>query len=473
MELIRHLLPIILQFLSKILSLRFQTLSLYQMEEEVSRAVQWFTCKVLEQLLESYDDHLMRQRDSRQWRLIHTKRRTILTSFGEICFRRRYYRDNKTGRRVFLLDEALGFAPRQRVSSRLREQMVALATAVSYHRAAHLLQTWVPGVSAMSVWQAVQEAGEQERRQAEAQQRLMFEQGEIPTGTRQVKELAVEADSVWVPARRKHGEKPRHVEVKLGVAYEGRTEKGRLKERKVNAGVMSPEDFWEQTAAMCSRTWDLCAVERCWLGSDGAAWLKQGMEVFPNAVYRLDRYHLRRALVEGLGGDSQGYAQVSQAIAAGKWDDVERGLREAFKRARKAQQKRIRALERYLKNNWEGIVQLPEAWRLGAIEGQVFHHLARRMKRHGARWSDRGADHLARVLAAKGSGELERLSGEKSERVSEERVRRVMRNWGRKLARAAGDWLEGGMPALQGAAAGRPWVKYVLRELSRLDQRLW
>nr|MBO2480138.1 hypothetical protein [Bacillota bacterium] len=53
------------------------------------------------------------------------------------------------------------------------------------------------------------------------------------------------------------------------------------KERKVNAGVMSPEDFWEQTAAMCSRTWDLCAVERCWLGSDGAAWLKQGMEVFP------------------------------------------------------------------------------------------------------------------------------------------------------------------------------------------------
>jgi len=164
MELIRHLLPIILQFLSKILSLRFQTFSLYQLEEEVSRAVQWFTCKVLEQLLESYDDHLMRQRDSRQWRLIHTKRRTILTSFGEICFRRRYYRDNKTGRRVYLLDEALGFAPRQRVSSRLREQMVALATAVSYHRAAHILQTWVPGVSAMSVWQAVQEAGEQERR---------------------------------------------------------------------------------------------------------------------------------------------------------------------------------------------------------------------------------------------------------------------------------------------------------------------
>jgi hypothetical protein len=473
MELIRHLLPIILQFLSKILSLRFQTLSLYQLEEEVYRAVQWFTCSVLEKLLESYDDHLMRQRDTRQWRFVHAKWRTILTSFGEIRFRRRYYRDNKTGKRVCLLDQALGLIPRQRVSARLREHMVALATEVSYHRAANILQTWVPGVSVMTVWQAVQRVGEQERQRAEEQQRLVFEQGEVPAGERQVKELAVEADSVWVPARRKQAGQPRHVEVKLGVAYEGRTEKGRLKERRVVAGVMAPEDFWEQTVAMCSRTWDFRAVERCWLGSDGAAWLKQGMEVLPHAVYRLDRYHLRRALVEGLGGDSQGYKQVAQAIAEGDWDNVQKGLREAWKRAGKAQQKRIRALERYLENNWEGIVKLPEAWRLGAIEGQVFHHLARRMKRHGARWSERGADHLARVLAVKGSGEWERLTVEKSERASEERVCRVMRNWGRKLARAAGDWLEGNMPALQGTAAGRPWVKYVLRELSRVDQRLW
>ena len=472
MELIRHLLPIILQFLSKILTLRVQTLSLYQMEEEVSRAVQWFASRVLEQLLESYDEHLMRQRDSRRWRLVHTKRRAILTSFGEIRFRRRYYRDSQTGQRVCLLDQALGLVPRQRVSARLREQMVALATEVSYHRAAHILQTWVPGVSAMTVWQAMQRAGAQERQRAEEQQRRVFERGEMPDGQRQVKELGVEADSVWVPARREQAGQPRYVEVKLGVAYEGRTGKGRLKERKVAAGVMGAEDFWEQMAVMCSRTWDFGAVERCWLGSDGAAWLKQGLEVFPHAVYRLDRYHLRRALVEGLGGDSQGYQQVGQAIAKGAWEDVQKGLREAFQRAGKAQRKRIRALERYLENHWEGIVQLPEAWRLGAIEGQVFHHLARRMKRHGARWSERGADHLARVLAVKGSGEWERLTGEKSEGVSEECVRRVMRTWGRKLARVAGDWLKGNMPALQGAAAGRPWVKYVLRELSRVDQKL-
>jgi len=177
-------------------------------------------------------------------------------------------------------------------------------------------------------------------------------------------------------------------------------------------------DFWEKTVEMCSRTWDFSAVERCWLGSDGVDWLKQGMEVLPQAVYQMNWYNLRLVLMEGLGGDSQEYKQV-QAIAEGDWDKVQKGLREAWKRAGKAQQKSIRALVRYLENNWEGIVKLSEVWRLGAIEAQFFHHLA--MKWRGVRWSQRRADHLARVLAVKGSGEWERLTGEKNERASEER----------------------------------------------------
>ncbi|MCL6576914.1 UPF0236 family transposase-like protein [Kyrpidia sp.] len=79
----------------------------------------WLACIVLEVLLESYDDHLMRQRDPRRWRLVHTKTRTVLTSLGPLRIRRRYYRDCETGRRVYLLDEALGLAPRRRVSDRL------------------------------------------------------------------------------------------------------------------------------------------------------------------------------------------------------------------------------------------------------------------------------------------------------------------------------------------------------------------
>ncbi|QZA34234.1 UPF0236 family transposase-like protein [Hydrogenibacillus sp. N12] len=147
--------------------------------------------------------------------------------------------------------------------------MVDLATEMSYHRAAKVLQSWVPGISVMTLWKQVQRVGEQERQSAKEKQELVFERGEVPPGERQVRELAVEADGVWVSVRREQEGDPRHVEIKLAVAYEGRTERGRLRGRKVVAGVMAPEDFWEQTMAMFGQTWDWCAVKRCWLGGDG------------------------------------------------------------------------------------------------------------------------------------------------------------------------------------------------------------
>lgn len=77
-------------------------------------------------------------------------------------------------------------------------------------------------------------------------------------------------------------------------------------------------------------------------------------------------------------------------------------------RAGSQQQKaRIRALRRYLEANWDGIAQSDEARGLGGvIEGQVFHHAVRRMKRHAARWCERGADHLVRLLAVRADGLL-------------------------------------------------------------------
>ena len=92
-------------------------------------------------------------------------------------------------------------------------------------------------------------------------------------GERQGRELAVKADGLWVPARREQEGDLRHVEIKRAVAYEGRTETGRLEGRKVVAGVRAPEDFWEQTVAMFGQTWDWSAVRRRWPGSDGAGWL--------------------------------------------------------------------------------------------------------------------------------------------------------------------------------------------------------
>jgi len=55
------------------------------------------------------------KRDRGRLEVVHARTRKVLTAFGEIEVKRRYYRDRETGEGKFLLDEALGLQPRQSV----------------------------------------------------------------------------------------------------------------------------------------------------------------------------------------------------------------------------------------------------------------------------------------------------------------------------------------------------------------------
>ena len=93
--------------------------------------------------------------------------------------------------------------------------------------------------------------------------------------------------------------------------------------------------------------------------------MKQGLEHFPGSVYRLDPYHLRRALVEGLGRGHAAYPEVCAGIATSDWPRVEAALQAGLQRGREEQRDDIRRLGGYLRTNWEGIVQSEEAQNLG------------------------------------------------------------------------------------------------------------
>lgn len=149
-------------------------------------------------------------------------------------------------------------------------------------------------------------------------------------------------------------------------------------------------------------------VEECYLRGDGANWVKEGCSYFPGAVYRIGPYHLSKVLLEGLGHDEEGYAEVVGALQEENFEKLNKALADAEKRAKGAKKKQVMRVRQYLNNNWEGFCFSKAAVRLGVIEGQVFYHVARRIKRHGARWGERGADHLCRVLAKKANGELKK-----------------------------------------------------------------
>jgi hypothetical protein len=85
----------------------------------------------------------------------------VVTSFGEVRIRRRLYRNKETGETKFFLDEELGLPPRARVTPRLKELAVKFSCELSFAKAAEALGYLVPGLSAMAVWHALKEVGEE------------------------------------------------------------------------------------------------------------------------------------------------------------------------------------------------------------------------------------------------------------------------------------------------------------------------
>ena len=61
--------------------------------------------------------------------------RTIVTIFGSIAFKRRYYKDLETGNRIYLLDQYFKLSPSERLLQNVEAKIIDEATASSYAHA--------------------------------------------------------------------------------------------------------------------------------------------------------------------------------------------------------------------------------------------------------------------------------------------------------------------------------------------------
>lgn len=438
-----------------------------ELEERVGSVVRDCTAQILEGTLESLDDGLLTTKPE-ELAVEGFRSRAMVSTYGELKIRRRLYKDKSTGERRFLLDEALGLEPRVRVTPKFRELAVELSVEMPFRRAAEILGKTMPHVSAMTVWNATKEAGEKAKADGKGLRERVYEHGEDPGGTRKVDSLNIEADGMLVGVQRS---KKRRAEVKLGVAYEGKKTKGDrvgLVERRVVAGVIKDRGFWEEVTAALGSHWDLSAVKDVVIGADGAGWGKAGVEYFDNATYQLDRFHLRKAMREALGHSPEDYSAVSESLRSKDRNTVIKALTEAGKKVTGKKRQGIINFEMYVLGNWEGIKG--DFTSLGTIEGQVYHHLARRMKRLGARWTTDGADRMARLCGAKANGELGKYSATSVDHSSETTRKSLTKPRERvgnldKKAAEVGEWLRARVPSLEGPHQSRPFVKHVLRQL--------
>jgi len=437
-----------------------------QLEEQVHKLSQRAAGQLFVEALEEIDQRLLAQKES-GFEVVGKRERTLLTSFGEITFKRRLYCDQE-GAYHILLDQNLGLGPRRRISNRLMEISLDLGTEMPFRRAAKVLGYLVPTISAMGIWKVIKECGEEAINEAAALRKAVFAGAKPIEGTQETEKLNIEADEVRV--KQQKGSQ-NSLGLKLVVGYEGKEgDKKRLVNRTTVAGLTDGEGIWEETDCVFSQQWNLEKVEKTRIGGDGAPWIKKGVEHFPGASYHLDPFHLRKRLCEALSFSSKSYEEVSLGIVELDLEAVTEALDGSIKISKGAWRKRVKELKTYLLSNWEGIAELPEEERLGTIEGQVRHTITRRMKRIGARWTASGGNRMSRLLAAKANDELNSyISGSRSNIKELLEFEPVFKKSYRDKQEDLEAWLHGSMPALSGPHAARPWIKFILKELTKIQ----
>lgn len=429
-------------------------------------------------IAEALDELIFKLRDKRL-KSEHKRERWVSTPLGDVRVKRREYVD-ANGERRCLLDEVLGLEGRSPITPELRESGVFLATLLPFQKSSEVMKKSLPeaSVSHTTIHRLAERAAEPcLEREAEARTRLN-ELGELPAGEGKIApRLMLEGDGVMIALQR---EKEKKGEAKVGIAYEGWEEvskdRYRLTEKTCYCAIAGEDSFWEGFTLKLAQKYDLAGIGDIVVGGDGASWVKTGAELFLG-TFQLDRFHLLRALRQGLSADTALIPQVYTACDRGDWPAALGLLNQARRRAKGKQKEKIDGLIAYLTDNLAGLkdyrldrgMEAKGLRRTGAIESNVDKLVANRTKKRGMSWTKKGVRTMLCLLVASAEGSLSRLFHPtripERANLSLKKVRRVLT---RSSSELEATWLQASIPALSGPHVNRPWVQ-ALKSLTEVS----
>ena len=441
-------------------------------EREIFQFACRLACELAERIFREMDDAL-KEKEALGMKVVGFREKWVISLPGDIRLRRRLYRD-KQGNYHFLLDERIGLDRGSRVSPMMKKLAVQSSTDYTFREVEGNMKAVFPwAVSHTTVHNLSRRVADSHIEEEEREIKALYEDGVIPESEgKAVPYLFMEADGINISLQR---EKQRRAEIKGGIAYEGWEEIGngryKLKGKSVYAGIMDGKRFWEGFSLNLAKEYDLSRVGKVIVGGDGASWVKEGAELF-GGLYELDRFHLKRALYQGLGSGPL-VNEIYQACVKGEVASVERVLTRAQQGVEGERAEEVMRLRGYLMDNYYGLrdyrIEISgEGLRgLGAVEGNVDKLFADRMKKRGMSWTKEGANRMARLISLSHSGRLDTRKKTSTGSSVPTPAGTSCRSQSAKYE--AGDdstWLRASLPALYGPHADRPWV-HMLRELTR------
>lgn len=414
--------------LSKIKNSTFEELvsNAYELSMQLGR-------ELVSQALEARDEELMKTRDRSRFRNKGKQQTSIKTKLGVIEYRRNVYVDNSIAdgvKCVHLLDEDLGIEKIGQIAKEVCEAAGELACSGSYRAAAKAItENTGLSISAQSVWNIVQELGEQRSEQVERHTELArMGQG---VGCVESKILYEENDGVWLKLQGKDRKMcGPSKEMKAGIAYDGATwqnckdgKKRRALDCKVAHASFEPaKKFRESKEGVIASCYDTKKVELRIINGDGAGWIqKKGNK---ECICVLDKFHRNKKLTECI--KNKDFLQTARTLLfSNRIEDLLVCIAAQIESTEDvAEQDGLRELLSYYTENKDAMtgpydrgILIPETRepgvihhaRLGSMESNIFTLIGNRMKGRRCCWSIKGANHLASLLCLKHTTGLDGL----------------------------------------------------------------
>lgn len=374
----------------------------YGVTEEVTK----FGCSMIAEEWESYDEILCKRKDLRKgWYVVRKDETTIITSLGDVTYKRTLFKNTKTGSSCYLLDKLLEIEPHTRMSEDAIARMLEEAAESNYRKG---------GVNASISGSVLSKETVMNKLHA-----LEFPKTVHRGEKKEVETLYIDADEDHVALQylveKGDIKKPRNNTVmpRLAYVYEGvdTEENGRPKLVNVKYfggvydGSKGVSEFWKEVLAYIESAYDMDKIKRINLNGDGAAWIKAGIDVIPKSRFVLDKFHMHKYILTATShlGDSteDARSEIYRAIhKTGK-----RTCGEIFDRIinvtdSETKKKAVETSKGYILSNWSGIQVSMKGKDKNiqcSAEGHVSHVFSDRMSSRPLGWSRIGCDKMARL----------------------------------------------------------------------------
>lgn len=372
------------------------TTLLHDLESKIYNSTNGLNLNILKELLETIDlDYKNSKKRKDKYYIQCTRQRTLITSLGLITFNKTYYRTkNKVNNKYIFfsyLEDYLGIDKWAKMTLKAEVNLInnSLDNGMSWASA-----NTIPNcpVSRQTISKKIKD--------------INYNLVENIISKETPDTLYIEADEVHSNLQySKKGNRNKIVPVIL--THEGHKEdfvkKKQLKEKHyIASSILKTDKLWNETYKYLDNKYNLDKVKYLFISGDGATWIKGYNEVFPNALFVLDKFHYRKALncifkkEPIITNIADGYLRYNMVSEFKQLVSLQINL---FPE----QRTKLIKYQNYLLKNIVGIINQnhPEYKCPCSMEGHISNYYAKRLTSRPHSYSDDGLENTVQLLTMK------------------------------------------------------------------------